>query len=71
MSPRLRRFPEQRFVGTRDDMRVYDCDDGDAFAALEARVELENLVGDGLVSSFGPDSLAEARNRGFAEEGAA
>lgn len=65
MSPRLRRFPEQRHVGTRDDMLVYDCDDEAAFVALQARVELEDLVGRGLVSAFGPDSLAEARNRGF------
>jgi len=65
MSPRLRRFPERRYVGTRDDMVVYDCDDEGAFTALEARVELEDLVGQRFLSSFGPDSLAEARNRGF------
>ncbi len=46
-------------------MLVYDCDDEAAFVALQARVELEDLVGRGLVSAFGPDSLAEARNRGF------
>ena len=65
MSPRLGRFPENRFVGTRDDMIVYDCDDEPAFAALKDRVELEDLVARQMLSAFGPDSLAEARNRGF------
>lgn len=65
MNSRLGRFPENRFVGTRDDMVVYDCDDETAFAALKTRVELEDLVGGQTLSAFGPDSLAEARNRGF------
>ncbi|MEE8498893.1 MAG: hypothetical protein V3S62_10190 [Acidimicrobiia bacterium] len=65
MNSRLGRFPQNRFVGTRDDMIVYDCDDESAFAALKNRVELEDLVGRQLLSTFGPDSLAEARNRGF------
>ena len=63
--PRLRRFPDSRFVGTRDDMRVYDCDIPDAFAALEQRVMADDLLGRRLLSAFGPDTLAEARNRGF------
>ncbi len=66
MNSRLGRFPENRFVGTRDDMVVYDCDDETAFAALKTRVELEDLVGRQMLSTFGPDSLEEARNRGFA-----
>ena len=66
MNSRLGRFPENRFVGTRDDMIVYDCDDEAAFAALKSRVELEDLVAGQMLSTFGPDSLAEARNRGFA-----
>lgn len=65
MSDRLRRAPDSRFVGTRDDMVVYDCDDPGEFDALEQRVEMEDLFGRLLVSTFGPDSLAEARNRGF------
>ncbi len=69
MSPRLRRFPQQRYLGTRDDMLVYDCDDESQFAALEGRVEVEDLADRGLLSAFGPDSLAEARNRGFKEKG--
>lgn len=47
-------------------MVVYDCDDETAFAALKTRVELEDLVGRQMLSTFGPDSLEEARNRGFA-----
>ncbi len=66
MNSRLGRFPENRFVGTRDDMIVYDCDDEIAFEALKTRVEMEDLVGSGMLSTFGPDSLEEARNRGFA-----
>ena len=46
-------------------MIVYDCDDEIAFEALKTRVEMEDLVGSGMLSTFGPDSLGEARNRGF------
>ena len=60
---RLRAFPENRFVGTRDDMVVYDCDDPSDFDALAMRAE--ELVAKAALSSFAPDTLAEARNRGF------
>ncbi len=63
--PRLRRFPESRWVGTRDTMVVYDCDDEEQYAELEARVEQGDLLRLNLLSSFGPDELAEAANRGF------
>ena len=62
---RLPRFEEHRFVGTRDDMRFYDCDDADQFAALEQRIEAESLLGAKLLQGFGPDEESEARNRGF------
>ncbi|MEN8234987.1 MAG: hypothetical protein ABFR89_08725 [Actinomycetota bacterium] len=62
---RIRRYENNRFVGTRDDMAVYDCDDGDDFTALQARVDGDDLLSRGLLQAFGPDSLAEARNRGF------
>lgn len=62
---RLRQFPDHRFVGTRDDMRVYDCDDDIQFARLEARVAEDRLLERKLLASFGPDTLSEARNRGF------
>jgi hypothetical protein len=63
---RLKRFDEHRFVGTRDDMVVYDCDSEIEFTALEERVAADDLFTKNLVQAFGPDTLAEARNRGFA-----
>lgn len=62
---RLSRFEEYRFIGTRDDMRVYDCDDPDQFEVLQRRVTDEDLVGRKLVQAFAPDTVDEARNRGF------
>ncbi|HUU61015.1 MAG TPA: hypothetical protein VMX37_01315 [Acidimicrobiia bacterium] len=62
---RLRRFADSRFVGLRDEMRVYDCDDEAQFEALARRVEEEDLVARALMATFSPDTLAEARNRGF------
>lgn len=62
---RLKRFDAFRFVGTRDDMVVYDCDNSEDFGTLSARVEGDRLVERKLVQVFGPDSLPEARNRGY------
>jgi len=62
---RLRQFPEHRFIGTRDDMVVYDCDAERDFARLSARIEEGRLLERKLLSSFAPDTAAEARNRGF------
>ena len=62
---RLRRFESNRFIGTRDDMIVHDCDDTDDFTALEERAEKQNLMGEKLLQAFGPDTFAEAQNRGF------
>ena len=62
---RLRRFEHSRFVGTRDDMTVYDCDDAADFAVLESRMDASDLVAERMLQAFGPDSLAEAVNRGF------
>lgn len=62
---RIRRFESNRFVGTRDAMIVYDSDDPDQFAMLEARMEVGDLVDEKRLQAFGPDTLAEARNRGF------
>ena len=64
-SSRLSRFEKSRFVGARDTMVVYDCDDRDQLSTLEARLEDDDLLGRNLIQSFGPDTLAEARNRGF------
>lgn len=62
---RLRRFEEFRFLGARDTMIVYDCEAEEQFDELDVRDMEENLVMRNLVSAFGPDSLAEAVNRGF------
>jgi hypothetical protein len=62
---RLRRFADYRFIGRRDQMLVYDCDDSDQFAELELTVSELRLDTRGLLSSFAPDTIAEARNRGF------
>jgi hypothetical protein len=61
----LRRFEHHRFIGTRDDMIVYDTEDTAQLGALEARVEADGLLDRNLLQTFGPDDAAEARNRGF------
>lgn len=65
MMARHRRFEAHRFVGTRDDMVVYDTDDVEAADSLIARIETDDLLAKNLLQTFGPDTLAEARNRGF------
>ena len=62
---RLARFEDYRFIGTRDTMRVYDTEDDQQYEELSSRVVEEGLVGRKLVQSFAPDTLDEARNRGF------
>ena len=62
---RLRRFANFRFIGRRDQMRFYDCDDPGQFAALEEAVNLLRLDMINQLSSFAPDTSAEALNRGF------
>lgn len=62
---RVKRFEEFRFVGVRDTMTVYDTDDADQTEALQTRLDADNLVASKQVQAFGPDTLEEARNRGF------
>ncbi len=62
---RLGRFEDYRYIGTRDSMRVYDCDDDAQFAILTDRIASDDLVNRTLVQSFAPDTIDEARNRGF------
>lgn len=62
---RLSRFEDYRFVGARDTMRVYDCDDADQLTELKQRVADEGLLDRVLLQSFAPDTLDEARDRGF------
>jgi len=65
---RLSRFDSYRFVGVRDTMRFYDCDDENQFAELSRRIDEEGLVGRDLVQVFAPDTPVEALNRGFRPE---
>lgn len=46
-------------------MKVYDCDDESQFEEVQRRVDEEDLVGRKLMQAFAPDTVEEARNRGF------
>ena len=63
--PRLRRLELHRFVGLRDSLVVYDTDDVEQAAQLAARAGTDGVVSSLPVVTFGPDTLAEARNRGY------
>lgn len=60
------RFEHSRFVGDKRTQLVYDLDSWTDEAVIE------ELVDAGVGICFGPDTLAEARNRGYtlAEPGA-
>lgn len=62
---RLTRFDDHRFIGTRDTMCLYDCDDAAKLAVLEERVAADRLFDRNLLQTFAPDTTSEARNRGF------
>lgn len=68
---RLPRLEEHRFVGVRDTMKVYDCDDDVQFETLKSRIEDGDMIRRKLIQTFGPDTLMEAMNRGFAPAAAA
>ena len=56
-------FAHQRFIGDKRTQQVYDLDevaDEDAMAVV-----LDELMASERFLCFGPDSLAEARNRGY------
>lgn len=53
------RFEHSRFVGDKRTQLVYDLDEWDDADVVREFVDL------GAGTSFGPDSLAEARNRGY------
>ncbi len=60
MAARPPRFEHHRFVGDKRTQVVYDLDD----PSLDKSV-VEDLVAHGQLLAFAPDSLAEARNRGY------
>jgi hypothetical protein len=53
------KFEHSRFVGDKRTQLVYDLDSWDDEATINEIVE------QGVGLSFGPDTLAEARNRGY------
>ena len=55
------RFEEYRFLGDKRTQRVYDLDADDP--ELEAKVD--ELMKSEQFAVFGPDTLEEARNRGY------
>ncbi|MGH8923821.1 MAG: hypothetical protein ACRDWA_04120 [Acidimicrobiia bacterium] len=62
---RLRRFPDSRFVGRRDVMILYDCDDTEQFDELARAVTDHALDTQNKLQAFAPDTLLEGVNRGF------
>ena len=57
------RFEHNRYVGDKRNQVVYDLDLADSDPAVAKAVE-ELLVSERF-AAFGPDTLAEARNRGY------
>jgi hypothetical protein len=53
------RFEEHRYLGDKRTQVVYDLDEW-----TDAEV-IDELVASGQGATFGPDTLAEARNRGY------
>ena len=53
------RYEHSRFLGDKRRQVVYDLDD------VGERAIVDELVASEQVATFGPDTLAEARNRGY------
>lgn len=53
------RFEHTRFLGDKRTQLVYDLDEWTEEAIIE------EIVNEGVGLCFGPDTLAEARNRGY------
>jgi hypothetical protein len=62
---RLKRFEDHRFIGDRRTMIVYDCNDAEQLAVLEALVAEHGLDFRNQLQTFAPDELPEAMNRSF------
>ena len=60
---RLTRFEHNRFVGDKRSQVVYDLDLADTDPDVAAAVD--ELLASEQYAAFGPDTLAEARNRGY------
>ena len=55
------RFEDFRFLGDKRKQVVYDLDSDDP----ESQSRVAELVASERFAAFGPDTLAEARNRGY------
>lgn len=60
---------DHRYIGDKRTGAVYDLDmvpeDGSAAAGQTPRAVIDELVASGRYLCFAPDTLAEARNRGY------
>ena len=54
------RFEHNRYLGDKRTQVVYDIDDPKLDQAI-----ISELVASGQAAAFGPDTLAEARNRNY------
>ena len=57
------RFENNRYVGDKRKQVVYDLDLADSDPEVAAAIE--ELLASERFAAFGPDTLAEARNRGY------
>jgi len=62
---RIPKFENYRFLGNRKNMRVYDCDNQEEYSELENFINNKDLIFNNLIQSFAPDTIDEAKNRGF------
>lgn len=62
---RIPKFENYRFLGNRKNMRVYDCDNQEEYSELENLINNKDLIFSNLIQSFAPDTIDEAKNRGF------
>jgi hypothetical protein len=66
MADRPIRFEHHRWLGDKRNQRVYDLDDPELPQEL-----VDDLMASEQFASFGPDTLPEARNRGYRAWGGA
>ena len=56
------RFEDFRWLGDKRTQRVYDLDHADD---AEVAAKIDEIMASESFAVFGPDTLAEARNRGY------
>ena len=60
---RLSNFADNRFIGDTRTQEVYDLDESEESESMQ--VLIDELVENETFICFAPDTLAEARNRGY------